>query len=119
MVKTIESLLISYLNGKGYTAFGEEPEKPPAVYLVVGKVGSRHENHIDGAVITIRSYAVSLEQAAALNKRVKHTMLYELPELDDIAGVNLNSDYPQADPDTRRYRYQAVYDITYYEDYEE
>ena len=115
MVKTIESLLISYLNGKGYTAFGEEPEKPPAVYLVVGKVGSRHENHIDGAVITIRSYAVSLEQAAALNKRVRHTMLYELPELDDIAGVYLNSDYPQADPETKRYRYQAVYDITYYD----
>lgn len=119
MVKTIESILIGYLNGKGYTAFGEEPEKPPAVYLVVGKVGSRHENHIDGAVITIRSYAVSLEQAAALNKRVKHTMLYELPELDDVAGVHLNSDYPQADPETKRYRYQAVYDITYYEDYEE
>ena len=115
MVKTIESILIGYLNGKGYTAFGEEPEKPPAVYLVVGKVGSRHENHIDGAVITIRSYAVSLEQAAELNKQVRHTMLYELPELDDIAGVHLNSDYPQADPETRRYRYQAVYDITYYD----
>lgn len=115
MVNTIESILIGYLNGKGYTAFGEEPEKPPAVYLVVGKVGSRHENHIDGAVITIRSYAVSLEQAAALNKQVKHTMLYELPELDEIAGVYLNSDYPQADPETKRYRYQAVYDITYYD----
>ena len=115
MAKTIESILIGYLNGKGYTAYGEEPEKPPAVYLVVGKVGSGHENHIDSAVITIRSYAVSMEQAAALNKQVKHTMLYELPELDDIAGVYLNSDYNNTDPETRRYRYQAVYDITYYD----
>lgn len=119
MAKTIESILIGYLNGKGYIAYGEEPEKPPAVYLVVGKVGSRHENHIDSAVITIRSYAVSMEQAAELNKHIKRIMLYELPELSDIVGVYLNSDYPQADPDTRRYRYQAVYDITYYEDYEE
>lgn len=119
MAKTIESILIGYLNGKGYAAFAEEPEKPPSVYLVVGKVGSRHTNHIDGAVITIRSYAVSMEQAAELNKHIKRIMLYELPELSDIVGVYLNSDYPQADPDTRRYRYQAVYDITYYEDYEE
>jgi hypothetical protein len=119
VAKTIESILIGYLNSKGYTAYGEEPEKPPREYLVVGKVGSRHTNHIDGAVITIRSYSESLEQAAVLNKQVKYTMLYELPELSDIAGVTLNSDYPQADPDTRRYRYQAVYDITYYEDYEE
>lgn len=116
MAKTIESILIGYLNGKGYTAFGEEPEKPPAVYLVVGKVGSGHENHIDSAVITVRSYAPSMEQAAVLNKRVKHTMLYELPELDDIVGVYLNSDYPQTESETKRYRYQAVYDITYYEE---
>lgn len=119
MAKTIESILIGYLNSKGYTAYGEEPEKPPREYLVVGKIGSKHTNHIDGAVITIRSYSGSMEQAAELNKHIKRIMLYELPELSDIVGVYLNSDYPQADPDTRRYRYQAVYDITYYEDYEE
>ena len=119
MAETIESILIGYLNGKGYTAFGEEPEKPPHEYLVVGKVGSGHENHIDSAVITIRSYAASLEQAADLNKQVKRLMLYDFPELPDIVSVYLNSDYSQADPDTKRYRYQAVYEITYYENYEE
>lgn len=119
MVKTIESILIGYLNGKGYTAYGEEPEKPPREYLVVGKVGSRHENHIDGAIMTIRSYSGTMAQAGDLNKQVKRLMLYDFPELAEIVSVNLNSDYPQVDPTTKRYRYQAVYDITYYEDYEE
>ena len=119
MAKTIESILISYLVRKGYKAYGEEPEKPPREYLVVGKVSSSNVNHIDGAIMTIRSYSGTMAQAADLNKQVKRLMLYDFPELGDIVGVKLNSDYPQGDPTTKRYRYQAVYDITYYEDYEE
>lgn len=119
MAKTIESILIDYLKYRGYTAYGEEPEKPPREYIVIGKVGSRNENHIDGAIMTIRSYSGTMAQAASLNKQVKRLMLYDFPELSEIVSVYLNSDYPQADPETKRYRYQAVYDITYYENYEE
>lgn len=119
MAKTIETILIDFLNRKGFRAYGEEPEKPPREYIVIGKVGGGCENHIDSAIMTIRSYSGTMAQAADLNKQVKRLMLYDFPELGDIVGVKLNSDYPQADPETKRYRYQAVYDITYYEDYEE
>lgn len=119
MAKTIESILIDFLNFKGFRAYGEEPEKPPREYIVIGKVGGGCENHIDSAIMTIRSYSGTMAQAASLNQQVKRLMLYELVNLPEIAGVYLNSDYPQAEPGTKRYRYQAVYDITYYETYEE
>ena len=119
MAKTIESILIGYINHRGFRAYGEEPEKPPREYIVIGKVGGGCDNHIDSAIMTIRSYSGTMAQAASLNQQVKRLMLYDFPTLPEIAGVYLNSDYPQADPSTKRYRYQAVYDITYYETYEE
>lgn len=115
----IEEIVVGYLTSKGYTVYGEEPEKPPQTYAVIGKVGSDEENYISRALITVRSYAPTLLDAAKLNKQIKHDMLYGLLELPQIVGVRLNSDYNNTDPETKRYRYQAVFDITYYEEYEE
>ena len=35
--------------------------------------------------------------------------------LDDVISCKLNSDYNYTDEETKRYRYQAVFDIRYYE----
>ena len=35
--------------------------------------------------------------------------------LDDVISCKLNSDYNYTDKETKRYRYQAVFDIRYYE----
>ena len=113
---TIEEIVVGYLTEQGYTAYGEEPESPPKTYAVIGRVGGGMENHISRALITVRSYAPTLLQAAKLNKQIKFEMVYGLPELPQIAGIRLNSDYNNTDPETRRYRYQAVYEITYYDD---
>lgn len=113
---TIEEIVVGYLTEQGYTAHGEEPESPPKTYAVIGRVGGGMENHISRALITVRSYAPTLAQAAELNKQIKFEMVYGLPELPQIAGIRLNSDYNNTDPETRRYRYQAVYEITYYGD---
>ena len=37
-----------------------------------------------------------------------------LIELDEIASVKLNTDYNFTDTTTKKYRYQAVYDIKHY-----
>ena len=51
-----------------------------------------------------------------LNEKVKEAM-DELPwELDSVTRSKLNSDYNFTDTATRKYRYQAVYDITYYKE---
>lgn len=115
----IEEIVVGYLTAQGFASYGEEPERPPQTYAVIGKVGSGEDDHISRALITVRSYAPTLLKAAKLNKQIKFEMVYGLPELPQIVGVRLNSDYSNTDPKTKRYRYQAVYEITYYEDYEE
>ena len=62
----------------------------------------------------VQSYAGSLLEAAQLNDQVKQAM-DSLPELADIGAARLNSDYNFTDTASKRYRYQAVYDVTHYE----
>ena len=93
----------------------EEPEKPPKRYLLIEKVGSAEENYISSVVIAVQSYAESLYQAAELNRTVKKAM-WAATDLDEISGCRLNSDYNYTDKETKRYRYQAVFDVTYYEE---
>ena len=56
---------------------------------------------------------MSLFGAASLNERVKKVM-ENIIELDDICSCNLNSDYNYTDTGRKKYRYQAVFDITHY-----
>ena len=52
--------------------------------------------------------------AAVLNDKVKKAMdkMIELPE---ISSCKLNSDYNFTDTETKRYRYQAVYNIVFFD----
>ena len=65
------------------------------------------------ATIALQSLADSLYNAAVLNEQVKEAAA-DMIELDKICRVSLNSDYNFTDIQTKQYRYQAVYDITYY-----
>lgn len=93
----------------------EEPENPPEKYVIIEKTGSSEKDNIFTAVIAVQSYAESLYEAARLNDRVKKAMksLILYPE---ICRCKLNSDYNFTDTQTKRYRYQAIFDIVYYEE---
>ena len=93
----------------------EKPDNPPERYVLVEKTGSGEDNHVDSAVIAVQSYAESLYEAAALNMRVKAAM-ERIVTLGSIARCSLNSDYNFTDTTKKGYRYQAVYNITYYEE---
>ena len=110
----IEKILLRYLSDALYVpAYMEEPEKPPKRYLVLEKTGGGMDNHIYSATFIIQSYGASLLEAAELNEQVKVAMLYgDAPNA--ICRVELNSDYNFTDPETKRYRYQAVFDIKHY-----
>lgn len=82
-------------------------------YLLIEKTGSSRKNFIDTATITIRSYAESMYEAAALNERVKKAM-DDIAVLSNVSKSELNSDYNFTDTTKKEYRYQAVYDITYF-----
>lgn len=110
----IETVLINYLGTElSVPVSAEVPEDPPETFVVLDRTGGGMENHIQRATVAIQAYGPTLYDAIVLNKQIKTLMLYgETPP--EIAGVRLNSDYNYTDPTTKRYRYQAVYDITYY-----
>lgn len=112
----IEKIVCGYLSEKlDVSVFMEEPEKPPGSYALIEKIGSDENDHVSTAVIAVRSYAGSLCAAAELNHSVKRAM-YGLSDLPEISRCKLNSDYNYTDTSTRRYRYQAVFDIIFYEE---
>lgn len=94
----------------------EEPERPPQRYILLEKTGSGGDSAahaVASAMMIIQSYAPSMVSAALLNERVKQAM-WRLEADDRVCRVRCNSDLNYTDTQTRRYRYQALFEITYY-----
>lgn len=110
----IEKTILDYLNSKlSVAVYMEEPIKPPKSYVLIEKTGSGKRNHIYSAMFAVQSYGSSLLEAATLNESVKNAM-ESIVELDVIGSCSLNSDYNFTDTTTKRYRYQAVFDLIHY-----
>lgn len=86
----------------------------PEKFVVVEKTGGDRANHISSSEFAVQSYAASLYDAAVLNEAVKAAM-DSLVEEVDVARSAYQTDYNFTDTETKRYRYQAIYDITHYE----
>ena len=111
----IEEIILEYLNENlSVPAYMEEPEPPRGEYVLLEKIGSSENNRIQSATMAVQSYADSLYRAAKLNSRVKEVMR-DITTIDAVSRCKLNSDYNYTDTETSRYRYQAVFDVTYYE----
>ena len=111
----IESIIIKYLRDKlGIKVYAEIPESPPKEFIIVEKTSSGMEDYIYHATVALQSYSDTLLNAAVLNDKVKKAMdvMIELPE---ISSSKLNSDYNFTDTATKRYRYQAVYNIVFFD----
>lgn len=110
----IEKVILNYLNENlNVPVFMERPEKDVGEFVVVEKTGSRRTNHIDRATIALQSFGNTLQRAAEINEEVKAAM-DTLITLPGVSRSQLNSDYNYTDTQKKRYRYQAVYDITHY-----
>lgn len=111
----IEKIVIGYLDGlDGCPAYAERPEEPPAEYLLVEKVGGGEDNYIRRATMAVQSCAASLLRAAEINHQVELAMM-EITDLIDISRCKLNSSYNFTDTESKTYRYQAIFDMTYME----
>jgi len=110
----IEQTILDYLNDTlTEPCYMEEPEGIDT-FVLLEKTGSSLSNYVYSATFAIQSYATSLYEAAELNKKVKAAMLTIADELNTVSKCSLNSDYNYTDTTKKRYRYQAVYDITHY-----
>lgn len=110
----IEKTILDYLTASlSVPVYMERPEVNPESYVVIEKTGSGRYDRIETATLAIQSYACSMYEAATLNEAVKAAM-DEAVNLDSIARVLLNSDYNYTDTASKSYRYQAVFDVTFY-----
>lgn len=114
----IEIIIKEFLESKlSVPVLLEVPKNPDPSYVVIEKTGSSQENHIPSSIVTVQSYGPTLYKAAELNESVKDFMmdgLNGLASLGTIANVTLNGDYNYTDTSEKRYRYQAVFDVTHY-----
>lgn len=111
----IEEIVKSYLELKQSTpVYMEIPKNPPSTFYIVQKTGSSFNNYIYSSTITIQSYAPTKYEAAVQNEHIKDLMMFGLITDPEITKVELNSDYDYTDLSEKRYRYQAVFDITHY-----
>lgn len=86
---------------------------PPVSYVVIERTGGGETEHIREATIALQSYGASKSAAAMLHETVMAAMK-NLIILDQISACDLNAEYDFTDTETKRYRYQAVYNIVYY-----
>ena len=110
----IEKTILDWLNAVlDVPAYPERPESPPGSFVVLQKTGSGVTDKVKSATFAVQSCAPSLYEAASLNEIVKDAM-DGLVEINSITRSRLNSDYEYNDIEKKQYRYQAVYDVTYY-----
>lgn len=110
----IETTIMEYLaNALDAPVYMEEPERPPRSYILIEKAGGGSSGPLKRASVIIQSYAETLEKAAVLNDRMIQAM-EDIADQDPISRCELDSDYNYTDLDTKRYRYQAVFDLIYY-----
>lgn len=110
----IEKVILDYLkNNLSVPVYMERPDKDEGEFVVIEKTSSGKTNYIYQAAFAIQSFGNSLLRAAEINEEVKATM-DEIIVLPEISRSKLNSDYNFTDTEKKRYRYQAVYDITHY-----
>lgn len=109
----IELLIKNYLDEVlNVPVYLEEPIEKPSRYVLFEKTSGGKEDQIRRATIAFQSYAESMYESAKLNEEVKEAMDKSIYYVD-IGRAKLNSDYNFTDTTTKRYRYQAVYDIAF------
>ena len=107
----IEKTILDYLGSKLTAAcYMETPEQTPETYVLIDKTGESMEDHVWSATVAVQCIAPTLYGAAALCESVIGFML-ALPAERDVSFCGLNSSYNFTNPETKEYRYQAVFNI--------
>lgn len=109
----IEKIVLDYLSENLTVQIYAEKRGQNGKYVIIEKVGGGETDHIKRASIAVQSYADSMYDAAELNEEVKRVMkgIIALPE---VSSCKLDTDYNYTDTSSKKYRYQAVFDLVHY-----
>ena len=111
----IEITLLNHLNAElSVPVYMEIPTPIPERFYLLEKTGGNRENQICYATFALQSYGVSLADAANMNVLGINAMLRSVIH-DSVSDCTLNSDYNFPDLSRKRHRYQAVFNLTHYE----
>lgn len=118
----IEKTILDHLNASlavadpGVIAYMETPKNAPARWIRIEKTGGGSSQHgiLRRATLAVQSYAPSLYEAAALNETVK-SIMNTAAAIANVSRCALNSDYNYTNEAKKEYRYQAVFDLVYFE----
>lgn len=113
----IEAVVIGHLAEVLQTAdvYAERPAVLPDEFFIIEKTSAGETDHIQRATIAVQSVSrSSMLRAAEMSKAAEKAMKTLITEAD-VSRCKLNSAYNFTDTETKEYRYQAVFDITYME----
>ena len=112
----IEELLYDFLaKNLNANVYIEKPPQPKYPYVLLDRTGGGEVNKgIYQCNIAIQSFDKSLYMTMHLNRDVKKAM-ERFNDLSQICKCSLNSDYNFTKANTKEYRYQAYYNIVYYD----
>lgn len=109
----IELVILNYLKDHlEVPVYMEHEHDMPNRFVTFERTSGDKTNHLNKCLVAFQSYAPSLYEASLLNEQLKQTV-EGMITLNEIAGVHLVSDYNFTDTQTKKYRYQAVFDFRY------
>lgn len=108
--KIIRDYLLNVLNVPVYV---DVPADPGDSYVVIDRTGGGKAEHIRNATVAVQSYGDRKTTAAALHEQVL-ALLPAIATGEKVSACDVNAEYDYTDEQTKRYRYQAVFDIVYY-----
>lgn len=113
----IELRLLTYLGALDIPVYMEMPENFAAPLIIIEKTsGSRVGPKIYAATFAVQCYDETLFKTAELAYRVRDLM-EDFGNVVSICKCKLNAGPYEFNHSMRReYRYQLVYDVTYYEE---
>lgn len=117
----IEQKVIEYLVGDDYPdatvpIYAETPIAPPLEYYIVQLTSADETDFVRSATVAIQSVSeISLWNAAQMCEWIIEAMR-AFDTVENVFSCDLNSAYNWTDTDTKQYRYQAVFDISYQDD---
>lgn len=112
----LETILLQRLaEGTGCPTYMEAPENKPERYIILERTGGGERGaEMRTAMMAVQSYGPTLLDAAELNEEVLEIMSEIQYRENSIISCELNSTYNFTDTRTKRYRYQAVFDLVYF-----
>lgn len=128
----IEKILYDYLkdalSGRHAVSMGETeiifqdvavaleiPPRPPDRLVIIEKAGSSDKDMMDKATMDFQCYGESMAVCAALNQLVIGLVKEAPDKLDSISSAKKQTDYVMIDTTTKKYRYQSVFDVAFYD----